>query len=203
MPSSRAEKIRIVFCFLGCLLLIGCSPRDFLSRRLATDLIAGSDGFRAPQAFQLHTGVVSNEEALSREYLVLQHRGWISAAKANCPAGMNPAPCWEITLTPSGVDTFQGLIPPGEAQKQSFSLLVARRELVSVTGISKQGNVADIEFIWKWVPLNEVGAALYPGNLRYRSMVSFREFDDGWRLARASSHHGQALDEALKNTEQE
>jgi hypothetical protein len=179
---------------------MGCSPRDFLSRRLAADLIAGSDGFRAPQAFQLHTGVVSNDDSLSQDYLVLQHRGWISAAKASCPAGVSPAPCWDITLTPSGVDTFQGLIP-GDLQKQSFTILVARRELLSITGISRQGNMADIEFVWKWVPLNEVGAALYPENLRYRSMVSFRDYDDGWRPTRANSH--QTLDEALKNAERE
>ena len=183
------------------LLLTSCSPRDFLTRRLAADLIASSDTFRAQQQFELRTGVVSNKDYLSPDYLVLQHRGWISGTNAACPAALAPPPCWDITLTPSGVDTFQSLIAPGDAEKQSFSIPAARRELVAITGIAKQGNVADIEFTWRWVPLNEVGAVLYPGDAHYRSTASFRRYDDGWRLMQGALHPGQPLDEALKNAE--
>jgi len=183
------------------LLLTSCSPRDFLTRRLAADLIASSDTFRAQQQFELRTGVVSNKDYLSPDYLVLQHRGWISGTNAACPPALAPPPCWDITLTPSGVDTFQSLIAPGDAEKQSFSIPAARRELVAITGIAKQGNVADIEFTWRWVPLNEVGAVLYPGDAHYRSTASFRRYDDGWRLMQGALHPGQPLDEALKNAE--
>jgi hypothetical protein len=55
--------------------------------------------------------------------------------------------------------------------------------------------------MWKWAPLNEVGAALYNGDLHYVSTVGFREFDDGWRIVRSSPHSGQTLDDALKNPE--
>ena len=182
-------------------LLPSCSPRDFLTRRLAADLIASSDTFRAQQQFELRTGVVSNKDYLSPDYLVLQHRGWISGTNAACPPALAPPPCWDITLTPSGVDTFQSLIAPGDAEKQSFSIPAARRELVAITGIAKQGNVADIEFTWRWVPLNEVGAVLYPGDAHYRSTASFRRYDDGWRLMQGALHPGQPLDEALKNAE--
>jgi hypothetical protein len=185
----------------GLLLLTSCSPRDFLSRRLAADLIAGSTTFRAPQPFQLRTGVVSNKDYLSPDYFVLQHRGWISATHANCPPDLESPPCWDVTLTPSGVDTFQSLIAPGDAEKQSFSIPAARRELVAITGIAKQGNVADVEFTWRWIPLNEVGAVVYPGGARYRSIASFRCYDDGWRLAQSASRPGQPLDEALRNAE--
>jgi hypothetical protein len=99
------------------------------------------------------------------------------------------------------VDTFQSLIAPGDAEKQSFSIPAARRELVAVTGIAKQGNVADIEFTWRWTPLNEVGAVLYPGDTHYRSTAFFRRYDDGWRLMQGALHPGQPLDEALKNAE--
>ena len=118
---------------------LSCSPRDFLTRRLAADLIAASDTFRAPQHFQLRTGVISNEDYLSPDYLVLQHRGWISGTKAACPPALVPPPCWDVTLTPSGVDTFQSLIAPGEADKQLLNIPAVRRELIGVTGISKQG----------------------------------------------------------------
>src|ERR1700739_949190 len=88
----------------AALLLVSCSPRDFLTRRLAADLIALSDSFKAPQHFVLQTGIVSSKEYFPPEYLVLQHHGWISATNAPCAAGLTP-PCWDILLTPSGVDT--------------------------------------------------------------------------------------------------
>jgi hypothetical protein len=183
------------------ILLSSCSPRDFLTRRLAADLIATSDTFRIQQQFQLRTGIVANKDYLSSDYLILQHHGWISGTNSPCPPALAPPPCWDVMLTPSGVDTFQSLIAPGDAEKQSFSIPAARRELVEITGIAKQGNVADVEFSWKWVPLNEVGAVLYSSEVHYRSTAIFRDYDDGWRLVQSASHAAQPLDEALKNAE--
>ena len=116
---------------------------------------------------------------------------------------MVPSPCWDVLLTPSGVETVRALVPAEEADKTSFFIPVARRELVGVTGISKQGNQADVDFTWKWVPLNEVGAALYSGDMRYNSTVGFRDYDDGWRIVIGVSapHPDQTLDDALKNAE--
>jgi len=190
-----------VLWIVSSLLLASCSPRDFLGRRLAADLIAGSATFRAAQQFQLRTGIVSNDTYISPDYVSLQHRGWISAAHANCPREIASSSCWNVTLTPSGVDTLQSLITPGDAEKQSFTFPAARRGLVSITGVSKQGNVASVEFTWRWIPLNEVGAVIYSGDARYRSTASFRLYDDGWRLLQSSAHAGQPLDEALKNAE--
>jgi len=99
------------------------------------------------------------------------------------------------------VDTFQSLIAPGDAEKRSFTIPAARRELVAITGIAKQGNVADVEFTWRWIPLNEVGALLYHGDAQYRSTAMFLNYDDGWRLAETASHPAGPLDEALKNAE--
>jgi hypothetical protein len=191
----------VVLCIAGSLLLSSCSPRDFLTRRLAADLIAGSSTFRAAQQFQLRTGVISNRDYLSPNYLVLQHHGWISATNSACPPALAPPPCWDVTLTPYGVDTFQSLIAPGDAEKQSFNIPAARRELVAITGIAKQDGVADVEFTWKWIPLNEVGAVIYSGDVQYRSTASFRCYDDGWRVVQGPSRPAQPLDEALKNAE--
>jgi hypothetical protein len=192
-----------ILCLVGFFFLASCSPRDFLTRRLAADLISASDAFRAPQQFVLQTGVVSNNIYLAPEYLVLQHHGWISATNSLCRAGFAPPPCWDILLTPSGVDTIRALVSTDEVSKPSFAIPVARRELVGVTGVSKQGNVADVDFTWKWVPLNEIGAALYSGELHYKSTVGFRDYDDGWRvvIAPSASRAPQALDDALKNAE--
>jgi hypothetical protein len=51
------------------------------------------------------------------------------------------------------------------------------------------------------VPLNEVGAAFYSGDLQYKSTTSFRNYDDGWRLMDSAVRSGQSLDDALKNAE--
>jgi hypothetical protein len=188
-------------CLSCALLLSACSPRDVLSRRLAFDLIAGSNSFKSPQQFWLRTGVISNKDYLSTEYLVLQHRGWISATTAPCPPQVEPLPCWDVTLTPSGVETVRSLIPHEVAEAPSFRLPAARRELLAVTGISKQGNVADVDFTWRWIPVNEFGAALYSSDPHFVSSAKFRYYDDGWRVVQSASRSGQPLDEALQNAE--
>lgn len=190
-----------ILCTASLLLLTSCSPRDFLTRRLAADLIANSNTFRAQQQLQLRLGVIANKDYLSPDYLALQHRGWISAANAPCPPALAPPPCWDVTLTPSGVDTFQSLLAPGDEEKQFFTIPTARRELVAVTGIAKQDNVADVEFTWRWIPLNEVGAIFYSPDSHYHSTTGFRRYDDGWRVLQGASHPAQPLDEALKNSD--
>ena len=195
------KPLILALCLACPLLLSSCSPRDFLTRRLAADLIAGSRTFRSQQQLQVKTGILSNQDYLSPEYLALQHRGWISGTIKRCPSPEMPAPCWDVALTPSGVDTFQSLIVPGDAEKQSFTIPAARRELVAVTGIARQGSAADVAFTWRWVPLNEVAAALYFGEVRHSSLVRFRNFDDGWRVVEGASHTGEPLDDALKNAQ--
>lgn len=199
-PAWEVELMQKFFLLTVLAILTSCSPRDFLTRRLATDLIAGSDAFKTPQQFVLQTGVVPNKDYVSPEYLTLQHRGWISASTTACPAGVEP-PCWQLLLTPSGVDSVRTLVSADEATKSAIALPVARREFVGVIGISKQGNLADVDFTWKWAPLNEIGAALYSGDVRYKSTVGFRDYDDGWRIVQSAPRSGQTMDEALKNAE--
>jgi hypothetical protein len=181
--------------------LTSCSPRDFLTRRLATDLIAASNEFNRPQQFVLQIGVVSNKDYTSPEYLVLQHRGWISAASAPCPQGLVPPPCWDVSLTTSGVDTIRAVVPANDTGRSSLTIPAVKRELVAITGISKQGGSADVEFTWKWVPMNEIGAALYSGDMQFRSMVGFRQYDDGWRVIEVTPRPAQSIADALKNAE--
>ncbi len=192
---------KLVLSLIGVLFLLSCSPREFLTRRLAADLISASEAIKAPQQFALQTGIISNKDYASPEYLVLQQHHWISATSARCSPGIMPSPCWDVLLTPSGVETVRSLVPAEEAGKPLLHIPVARRELVGVTGIRKQWNQADVDFTWRWVPLNEVGAALYAGDLNYTSTVEFREYDDGWRILQSAPRAGQTLDDALKNAE--
>lgn len=194
-----------MFAVLLCL-LPACSPRDFLTRRLAADLISASDVFKTPQTFWLTTGVVSNKDFSSPESMVLQRRGWIIGNEHSCPAGVEPPPCWDVMLSPLGVDTIRPLIASGSSgsgptDKGAIAIQSARRELVAIDGISKSGSVADVEFTWRWVSLNKVGAALYDSGVRYRSTVAFRSYDDGWRVVAGAVRSNQPLDEALRNAE--
>jgi len=199
--GGNSRRIQPVILCLLLAFLTACSPRDYLTRRLATDLIAASTEFQSHQRYTLQTGIVSNKDYPSPEYLVLQHHNWISANSAPCPAGITPPPCWDVILTPAGVETIRTIVSAEEAAKSTIPLPAARRELVAVTGIAKQGTSADVEFTWKWVALNEVGAALYSGDLHYKSVVGFRQYDDGWRMQQGTPHTGQPIEDALKNAE--
>jgi hypothetical protein len=196
------RKLKIPLLTAMLCLAVACSPRDFLTRRLAADLIAGSDTFKATQQFWLRTGIISNKDYLSPEYLVLQRRGWITGTLVSCPADVAPPPCQDVAFTPIGVETFRDLIPSSHAASQYFQVPIATRELIEITGISKNGNLADVDFSWKWAPANEVGAALYSGGAQYKSSVGFKHYDDGWHIIEGSSPKSeQGLDDALKNAE--
>lgn len=201
-PGLRGHCHGFLLIFGVLFFAAACSPRDFLTRRLAADLIASSDTFKSTEQFGLHTGLISNKDYISPEYLVLQRHGWITGAAHACPADVAPPPCWQVALTPIGVDTFHDLISNGDANASYFGVPVAHRQLIGISGISRSGPSADIEFLWKWVPLNEVGAALYAGGVQYRSTVGFRQYDDGWRVLEGSApKNDQSLDDALKNSE--
>jgi hypothetical protein len=197
MRKLSLPLLASILCFTAA-----CTPRDFLTRRLAGDLIAGSDAFRSPQLFWLRTGAVSNKDYLSPEYLVLERRGWITGSGTPCPSDIGPAPCWDVSLTPNGVNIFRDLIPADAVASQYFSVQAAKRDLLEVTGISKNDPNADVDFRWKWTPLNAIGSALYNESVEYDSTVGFRHYDDGWRLTEGSTPKiDQGMDDALKNAQ--
>jgi hypothetical protein len=204
MSSTKPLPLAILICLL--LLAAACSPRDFLSRRLAADLISASDAFKAPQMFVLRTGLLSSKDFSSPDFMVLQRRGWIiGTEQKKCPAGLDPPPCWDAILTPLGVDAFRPLmsapLPAEGSDNRPIAVAVARRELVGISGISKAGNFADVEFTWHWIPINPVGIALYDTGVHYRSTVGFRGYDDGWRLVEQAVPNNQPLDESLRKAQ--
>src|ERR1700686_1481337 len=144
MRATKATKtllLAVLLCLILLCLCMGCSPRDFLTRRLAADLISTSDTFKAPQLFWLRTGVVSNQDFTSPDFMVLQRRGWIIGTQHKCPAGVEPPPCWDVLLTPLGVDTIRPLItstlPDNGYDSGPIGIQVARRELLNIAGIKR------------------------------------------------------------------
>jgi hypothetical protein len=154
------------------------------------------------QLFWLRTGVISNKDYTSPEYLVLRRHGWITATGAACSADLGPAPCWDIVVTPLGVDALRDWVAATAATSQYISVPVAQRELLGLTGIRKNGSFADVDFQWRWAPVNEVGAALYAKGTEYNSTVGFARYDDGWRVIDGGPlRSSQGLNDALKNAE--
>jgi hypothetical protein len=198
--SVSSKPVLFILSALLCSSL-ACSPRDFLTRRLAADLISASEAFKTPQVFWLKTGIVSNRDFNSPASMVLQRRGWIIGTQQTCPPGVDPPPCWDVVLSPLGVDIFRPLISDTSLGIGPMSLHVARRQLVSISGIGKAGTFADVDFTWRWVALNPVGAALYDEGVHYRSTVGFRSYDDGWRVVNEAVKSNQSLEEALRNAE--
>jgi hypothetical protein len=195
MRTAKISLLAALFC-----LVPACSPRDFLTRRLAADLISASDAFKAPQVFWLTTGIVSNKDFSSPDSMVLQRHGWIIGTERKCPAGIDPPPCWDVVLTPIGVDTIRPLISTALGNGP-IGIEVARRELLSISGISKAGNFAEVEFTWRWASINPVGEALYDSGVHYRSTVGFRGYDNGWRVVVQNVPSNQPLEEALRNAQ--
>ena len=201
MPVRTYKTLLAAYVCLVLSLYVGCSPRDFLTRRLATDLILQSEAFKLPQTFWLETGVVSNKDFNSPDSMVLRRRGWIvGTQEKTCPAGVDPAPCWDVELSPVGADAIRPLIESATG-RGPFGIEAAQRTLEGITVISKAGTAADVEFTWHWAPLNQVGAALYDGGVRYRSVVGCRAYDDGWRVVNGAVRSNQTIEEALKNAE--
>ncbi|MEY2412695.1 MAG: hypothetical protein QOD84_1301 [Acidobacteriaceae bacterium] len=188
--------LSLFFCFLAA-----CSSQKTLTRDIAADLITKSDAFKAVPEFWLRTGTISNRDYTSPEYMVLQHHGWITGANVPCPPDVSPSPCWDVALTPSGVDTFRNFISKNAATSSYFNVPTAKRELITVTGISQEGYAADVDFQWRWAPLNELGSALYPPSVRYQATTGLRRYDDGWHLLVASARLQQRLEDALTNPE--
>ena len=200
-----ASPLRTVELLLLLGIVVWCSPacsrRDFLTRRLAAELISAAASFNAPQIFHLKIGIISNRDFNSPDSMVLQRRGWIIGTQQVCPAGVEPPPCWDVVLSPLGVETFQPLLSGNTPGNVPMPLRVARRQLVDITGIGKSGAFADVEFTWRWVALNPVGAALNDDGVRYRSTVEFRNYDDGWRVVKGAEKSAQSLEDALSNAE--
>jgi hypothetical protein len=110
--------------------------------------------------------------------------------------------CWSVVITPLGVDALRDWVAATAATSQYISVPVAQRELLGLTGIRKNENFADVDFQWRWAPVNELGAALYAKSTEYNSTVGFARYDDGWRVIEGGNlRSSQGLNDALKNAE--
>ena len=104
-----------------------CSPKDFLTRRLAADLIAGSDTFKTPQEFahadgsgfceRLFFAGVSRAAASRldcRGHRALRAQGAGASGRTSCVLGC-------VRSRQLGVEAFRALLPNNTTPPHSLS----------------------------------------------------------------------------------
>lgn len=105
------------------------------------------------------------------------------------PEGSSASKEWSRSEVYNGHDIY------GSAQHLSYKTPGATMEFVEVTGVtgggpeSKQGDVAKVEYSWKWVltpfgrELEKVGLPMGDLTKLNAASTTMQLYDDGWRLA--------------------
>jgi hypothetical protein len=190
--KRHLHMVPIILCAFviatpGC----GVSTKD-LTRESARELIEDSEKFKAPISAHLKdqkelplrpiSPDETEEQALSRlidmhlssnpTLAVLRHLGYAEVRgtlvrRARVQAGTLPEP-WIFNLETTVTDKGRGA-----ARSQGLTgdkaVPLARREVVEVTGVRKEGIRGEAEFTWKAVP-TEAGKAFDPSSDTFKSL---------------------------------
>lgn len=215
----------------GLLILIGpgCAGTGELTRTQAAELIGGSQAFSVPVSLPLKTEMGWNLRPLSADepeagaqaraaetYYQSHHQmdalrrlGLMDVrATVRERLGENYG-VWSFNVEPFLMEKGKELVAGGREDHGTVSVLLARRELVEVTGITKAGDrTAQAEYTWKEVP-TAAGRAFSPTTPEHESLPAalrqalirrkqikdfdkirrgravFQRYDDGWRLLSA------------------
>ncbi len=166
-----------------------------MARGVAAEKISASFDFRASKLAVIHLGNLQKWDRspeTQNEYAALEKAGFITTRKGRSG--------WHVDVTPAGEKAFQAVDATRDHEKDGdyFAIPLATREMVRVTGISINGNLAQVDFDWKW-KMNSLGllfaTADYSVELRERetgntaiysgdefNTAIFKKWDDGWRL---------------------
>lgn len=171
--SSAAVCLLLVFIALAS----GCGRG--LSRNNAADLISQSNTFITNQSANYQPNLPRERLFLLMDntyegdfHRALKEVGFIDSNLELTEAGINATKGWKMDSTIKG--------------SESYSVPLAKRELVEVTGIGEiqgqSGSFIEAKFKWRWEPINDIGKAMkLEIRVGYGSAI-FRKFDDGWRL---------------------
>jgi hypothetical protein len=123
----------------------------------------------------------------ARQYRLLETAGLASQFAGQATSAQCGTPYPEslrvigITLTPKGVAEQW---PEHHERGGGWDLVMGRRELVEVTAIVSESELARAEFTWREVP-TVAGEALGQNSLpQQRASATFRRQDGGWQLIR-------------------
>jgi hypothetical protein len=197
--------------------LTGCS-KD-LSRSRAADLIKQHKDFGAVIDVRVPVGNVWYDwRNVESDYKPLQDHGILTIREAGQKMGMWSKE-YLLELTPRGKDLSKSWLPtkdemPGagsggycwtdnsdyskggppchKASGTVYSIVLARRELNEVTGITAMeagGKMSLANFSWEWVPTTDVKdfPDRFPAGVQ-KGEAGFQLYDDGWRIAEIAFH---------------
>jgi hypothetical protein len=219
--------ITLLAVFLS-LIAQGCAGTDELTRARAAELIGGSRAFSAPVSLPLkkETGWnlrpsasdESEAEAQARaaenyyqaypQMYALRRLGLMDVrATVRESPGENHG-VWAFDVEPFLTEKGKELMADGREDQGPPSVILARRELAEVTGITRAGQTSQADYTWKEVP-TAAGRAFVPGSPEHESLppylwqslrdrnqtkdldevrrgrAVFQLYDDGWRLLSA------------------
>lgn len=192
-------KHRLALLLLAAITSAACTD-GALTSEAAARVIRDLEPFRRQAHFRIQTDVALQsvfrcltqaevERTPLTQFLV--ERGWVRFEMRDAAVGVGVnASCPAMALTPTGKAASAQWMraPSASGAGTTWSVPVARRELLDVTGLSSRpdGSV-QVEFDWRWTP-NEIGAALGKSidkaNALFeqvrRSRASCRRSDEAW-----------------------
>jgi hypothetical protein len=137
---------------------------------------------------------------------VLRQVGMVDVRPALRKSPVENHGVWSFDVEPFLTERGEKTAAAGQVEQAGQSIVLAHRELVEVTGITKSGDVvAQAQYTWREAP-TEAGQAFVPGTPEYerlpaslrqvleqrhqtkdygktkRGTAVFQLFDDGWRL---------------------
>jgi len=182
---------------ISCIIFSSCSSK--LSRSKAKDLIIKEYGFPKPATANLHYGILINGDYQVEKFLA--DKGLLTRTEMGTTevmGGMMNAAKIEVKLTPAGEKYKLGA---GQDQYDSNSpvyyMKCADMTFVDITGIQEESETsATVSYTWRYenaTPFGEAfslenkqnqnGLPIYTDGGLNTAQVSFKKFDDGWRIS--------------------
>jgi hypothetical protein len=137
---------------------------------------------RYPVVFYEHNQIARHQRSLERAGLATTFSGQPTAEECGTPY-LEHKEVIAMTLTPKGAAENW---PEHTELGGGWDVVLGSRELVEVTAIVTESDLARAEFSWRLVP-TIAGEALGQKALQERASATFRRDDDGWRLIRIDS----------------
>jgi hypothetical protein len=184
----------MVFLFLVAIAASACSgmSRSQAATALASRINGPAGSIRVFRArcvekyFEKYPIRFIEDVQTARQYRLLEEAGLAMRFEASATSARCGTPYPEslriigITLTPKGVAERW---PEHQAREGGWDIVPARRELVEVTAVVTESDLARAEFAWRLVP-TAGGAALGTTPSSRRASATFQWRDDGWHLIR-------------------
>jgi len=229
--AGKTRYDRLCFTLLGFFLalsIVGCADTRELTRSKAAEMISGSQAFSAPVLLPLkretgwnlrpRTADEPEAEAQARaaenyyqaypQMDVLRRLGLMDVRATTRERPGENYGVWAFDVEPFLTEKGKEVTSGGREDQSAPSVILARRELIEITGITRDGQTSQAQYTWKEAP-TAAGRALVPGSPEHESLppplrqalrdrnqtkdfdkvgrgrAVFQLYDDGWRLLSA------------------